>query len=135
VAVAVKDLAAPTLNEAVGPLVMAGAWLTVSVKFWVAFGVTPLVALMVMGYVPPVLAAGMPLSTPAEVKVTPAGRVPVALKVGAGNPLAVAVNDPAAPTVKVVLAPLVMAGAWLTVNVKLCVASGVTPLLAVMVMG
>ena len=178
VAVAVKDPTAPTVNVVAAALVMAGAWLTVSVKFWVAFGVTPLVAVMVMGYVPPVLAAGVPLSTPDE-KVTPAGRIPVAWKAGAGNPpaenvtpagripvarkagagnpppenvtpagsvpvslkvgegipVAVAVKDPAAPTVNVVLGPLVMAGAWLTVNVKFCVASGVTPLLAVMMMG
>jgi hypothetical protein len=44
------------------------------------------------------------------------------------------VNDPAAPTVKVVVVALVMAGAWSTVNVKLWVALGETPLLAVIVM-
>ena len=84
------------------------------------------------------MAAGVPLSTPAEVKVTPAGSVPVLLKVGAGIPVAVAVNDPAALTVNVVAAALVMAGAWVSwtiVSVKLWLAFGVTPLLAVMVMG
>jgi hypothetical protein len=84
------------------------------------------------------LAAGVPPSTPAEVKVTPAGSVPVSLKVGAGIPVAVAVKDPTAPTVNVVAAALVMAGAWVdwtTVSVKLWTAFGVTPLEAVMVMG
>jgi hypothetical protein len=80
------------------------------------------------------LAAGVPLSTPAE-KLTPAGSVPVSLKVGAGNPVAVAVNDPAAPALNEAVAPLVMAGAWLTDNVKLWLALGATPLEAVMVMG
>ena len=36
---------------------------------------------------------------------------------------------------KVVAAPLVKAGAWFTVSVKLCVASGATPLVAVIVIG
>jgi hypothetical protein len=134
VAVAVKDPAAPTVNVVLGPLVMAGAWLTVNVKFCVASGVTPLLAVMMMGYVPPVFAAGVPLSTPAE-KVRPAGNVPVALKAGVGNPVAVGVNDAATPGLNEAVGPLVMAGAWLTVNVKLCVAFGVTPLEAVMVMG
>ena len=50
-------------------------------------------------------------------------------------PLAVAENDPERPTVKVVLFTLVIAGAWSTVRVKDCVASGETPLVAVMVIG
>jgi hypothetical protein len=134
VAVAVKDPAAPTVNVVLGPLVMAGAWLTVNVKFCVASGVTPLLAVMMMGYVPPVFAAGVPLSTPAE-KVRPAGNVPVALKAGVGNPVAVGVNDAATPGLNEAVGPLVMAGAWLTVNVKFWVAFGATPLLAVMVIG
>jgi hypothetical protein len=36
---------------------------------------------------------------------------------------------------KLALLALVIVGAWLTVRVKLCVAFGVTPLLAVMVIG
>jgi hypothetical protein len=138
VAVTVNELAVPAVKTLLAALVMAGAWLTDNVKLWVAFGATPLLAVMVMGYAPPVLAAGVPLSTPAEVKVTPAGSVPVSLKVGAGIPVAVAVNDPAAPTLNVVVAALVMVGAWVdwtTVSVKFWVAFGVTPLLAVMVMG
>ena len=62
-------------------------------------------------------AAGVPLSNPAVVKVTPAGSVPTSLKVGAGNPVAVTWNDPAAPTLNAALAALVMAGAWLIVSV------------------
>ncbi len=84
---------------------------TVSVKAWGASGLTPLVAVMVMGYVPTVPDAGVPLSTPAELKVTPLGRAPVSLKVGAGKPVAATVNVPAAPTVKAVLLALVIAGA------------------------
>jgi hypothetical protein len=44
------------------------------------------------------------------------------------------VNDPATPTVNAVVLALVMAGAWSTVKVKLWVALGETPLLAVIVM-
>ena len=45
----------------------------------------------------------------------------------------VTVNEPALPTVNVVLPALVMDGASLTVSVNDCVASGETPLLAVIV--
>ena len=51
--------------------------------------------------------------------------------VGVGNPVAVAVNDPADPAVNVTLSADVIAGAWFTFNVKLCVASGTSPLAAV----
>ena len=74
----------------------------------------------------PVLAAGVPLSTPVVVlNVTPLGSVPLSLSVGVGTPVAVTVKLPAVPTVKVVLLALVMAGAWvawLTVRVKVWVA-------------
>jgi hypothetical protein len=66
-------------------------------------------------------------------KVTPLGKVPVSLNVGAGKPLAVTVNVPAVPTWKVVLLALVMAGTWFTVSVKVWVAFGLTPFWAVMV--
>ena len=59
---------------------------------------------------PAVPAAGVPLSNPVAVNVTPDGNVPVLLKVGAGNPVAVTVNVPAPPTVKVVRLALVIAG-------------------------
>jgi len=55
-------------------------------------------------------AAGVPLRTPAAVKVTPAGSAPVSVKAGAGEPVAVTLNDPAAPTVNVVWSALVIAG-------------------------
>ena len=117
VPVTANDPAVPSVNVVLAVLVMAGAWFTVNVKFWVAFGETPFEAVMVIGYVPPVFAAGVPLSTPADERVTPLGSAPVSLKVVAGKPVAVTVNDPAVPTVKVVLAVLLMAGAWFTVCV------------------
>src|SRR5712692_6732653 len=120
VAVTVKLPAVPTVKVALLALVMAGAWLTVRVKLWVALVPTPLLAVKVIGYVPPVPAAGVPLSTPVlPLKVTPLGRAPVSLKSGAGLPVAVTVKLPAVPTVKAVLLALVMAGAawvWLTVS-------------------
>jgi hypothetical protein len=99
-------------------LVIEGASLTVSVNDWLTVP-TEFVALKVIGYVPPVPTAGVPLSTPVDaLKVTPVGKVPVSLRVGAGVPVAVTVKVPAVPTVNVVLAPLVMAGPSLTVRVK-----------------
>src|SRR5262245_66166377 len=90
---------------------MAGAWLTVSVKFWVAFGGTPLAAVNVIGYVPPVPAAGVPESTPVPaLNVTPEGNAPLSLSVGVGNPVLVTVKVPAVPTVNVVLLADVIAG-------------------------
>ena len=100
---------------------------------------TPFAAVNVIGYVPPVPAPGVPLSTPvAGTKVTPEGSAPVSDKVGAGVPVAVTVNVPAAPTVNVALEALVMAGAAVardTVSVKLCVAFVPTPFAAVIVIG
>ncbi len=97
---------------------------------------------MVKLYMPPVPAAGVPLRVavplPLSVKLTPPGSFPLSLSVVVvGTPgLVVTVKLPAMPTVKVVLAALVIAGrAWSTVSVKIWVASGVTPLLAVMVKG
>jgi hypothetical protein len=88
------------------------------VKPCVVAGVTPFEAVMVIGYEPPAPAAGVPLRTPAELRVTPLGRMPVSLNVGAGNPVAVTVKEPAVPTAKVALFALVIAGAWSTVSVK-----------------
>jgi len=78
-------------------------------------------------------APGVPLKTPPEVSVTPTGSAPVSLNVGTGKPDAATWNVPAAPTAKAVLVPLVNTGVWSTVRVKLCVAFGVTPFCAVMV--
>lgn len=59
--------------------------------------------------VPP--AVGRPLRTPVdELNVTPLGRVPVSLSVGAGKPVAFTVNEPAALTVNVAVLALVIAG-------------------------
>jgi len=86
--------------------------------------------------VPPVPAAGVPLSTPvAAVNVTPEGNTPDSERVGVGAPVAVTLNVPAVPTAKVVLLALVMTGPWFTVSVKLCVAAVPTPFCAVKVMG
>ena len=136
VAVTLKVPAAPTAKVVLLALVMAGAWFTVSVKLCVAAVPTPFCAVNVMGYVPPVPAAGVPLSTlVAAVNVTPEGNAPDSDSVGVGDPVAVTLNVPAVPTVKVVLFALVMAGAWFTVSVKLCVAAVPTPFCAVKVIG
>jgi hypothetical protein len=108
----------------------------VRVKSWVAFGRTPLEAVMVIGKLPPVFAAGAPLNSPVAVlNVTPPGSAPLSLNVGAGKPVTVTVKEQAVLTVHVVLLALVMAGAWSTVRVKFWVAFGRTPLLAVIVIG
>jgi hypothetical protein len=69
------------------------------------------------------------------VSVTPLGKVPLSLNVGAGTPVAVTVNVPAFPTENVVLFALVIFGAWLTVSVNDCTAFGVTSFCAVKVIG
>jgi hypothetical protein len=83
----------------------------VRVKFCVEFGKVLFDAVMTIAYVPPVPSAGAPLKTPAALKVTPLGSVPVSVKLGVGNPVAVTVNEPRVPTLNVVLLALVMAGA------------------------
>lgn len=101
-----------TVKVALAELVMAGAWCTVKVKVCVASGTVPLWAVKVRVYVPPMLAAGVPASMPvAGVKVTPVGRVPDSVRVGAGKPETVTEKVPAVPTVKVVAMALVKAGA------------------------
>jgi hypothetical protein len=98
----------------------------VSVKFCVALVPTPLLAVMVMEYVLPVPAAGVPLSFPVplplSVKVTPLGSAPDSLRAGAGKPVVVTAKVPAVPTVNVAVLALVMAGAWSTLRVKAFVA-------------
>src|SRR5262245_55471551 len=102
--------ALPTRNVKLLALVIAGASSTVSVKFCLASGAMPLLALIVSGHTLPVPAAGVPLSMPAALKVTPVGSCPVSEKDGVGVPMAVTVNASADPTLKVVLLPLVIAG-------------------------
>jgi hypothetical protein len=49
VVVTVKLPDCPVANDALAPLVIAGAWLTVRVKLWVAAGETPFDAVIVNG--------------------------------------------------------------------------------------
>ena len=68
----------PTVPVAVSALVNAGAWPTTIVKVWVASGLIPLPAVIVMLVVP--VAVGVPDSRavplPLSVNVSPAGSVP-----------------------------------------------------------
>ena len=133
VAVTVKLPAVPTVKVVSAVLVIVADSVTVSVKFWVAAVPTPLVAVKVRLYTPPVPVAGVPAST-VPLKVTPLGSVPpVWVNIGAGKPLAVGVKLPADPAAKVVALALVKAAAWLTVSVKFWVAGLPAPLLALMV--
>jgi len=138
VVVTEKVPAVPTVNVVLLVLVMTGAVFTVKVKLWLAGVPTPLLAVKVMGYVPTVPAAGVPLSVPVpfplSLKVTPLGSVPVSVREGVGAPVVVTENVPAVPTVNVVLLTLVITGATLTVSVKTWVAGVPTPLLAVKAM-
>jgi hypothetical protein len=108
----------PTVNVVVFALVIAGAVcavFTVRVKPWLAGVPTPLLAVMVREYVPPLPAAGVPLNVavpfPLFTNVTPLGSAPVSVSVGVGDPVVVTVKLPAVPTVNVVLLALVIAGA------------------------
>ena len=129
VAVTVKLPEVPTVKVVSAALVIAAGSVTVRVKACVGAVPTPLVAVKVRLYTPPVPAVGVPLRTPLA-KVTPLGRVPVRLKVGTGKPLAVGVKLPNEPTAKVAALALVKAATWLTVSVKVRVAGVPTPLLA-----
>ncbi len=61
----------------------AEAGLTVIEKFWVAAGLTPLLAVTVPVNTP--VLVGVPEIAPAELKLNPVGKLPeVTLKVGAG---------------------------------------------------
>jgi hypothetical protein len=84
------------------------------VKLWTAFGATPLSAVTLITYAPPVPAAGVPLivavPSPLSAKLTPVGTVPVRVIVGVGEPVVVTVKDPAVPTEKGTVLPLVIAG-------------------------
>ncbi len=130
----------PIWNATLFALVMAGGALTVSVKDCVALGVTPLLAVIVIGKVPPALGVPASVAVPLLllVNVTPAGSAPVsviAIAALVGNPVVVTVKVPATPVWNVTLFALVIAGAWFTLSVKLCVAFGAMPLLAVIVIG
>src|SRR5688572_21915743 len=95
--------ASPTTKVLLAAPLSEGASLTVSVKLCEPGVPTPLSALNVRVYAPPVPGAGVPASTPvAAAKVTPLGKLPLRLNVGAGVPAAVTVKVPAVPTRKVV---------------------------------
>lgn len=84
----------------------------------------------------PGVPASVAVPFPLSVKVTPLGNVaPVSLNAGAGSPEVVTVNEPCAPMPKVALLALVICGAESTTNVKDCVAFGVVPFWAVIVIG
>ena len=108
VAVTVNVPAVPTTKVVLFALVMAGAWLTVSVKLCVAWVPMPLFAWKVIGNVPDWV--GVPDKVLPE-KLTPVGRVPTSVIVGVGKPVAVTVKVFEVPVAKVVLLALVMAGA------------------------
>src|SRR3954468_7297381 len=94
-AVTAKFTGVPTVIVIVLPLVNAGTSFTVSVKFCVTPGPTPLLAPTTSGYTPPVPALGVPASTPvAGVKPRRPGSAPVIDSVGAGTPVAVTVKVP-----------------------------------------
>jgi hypothetical protein len=137
--VTVNVPAVPAVNVALLALLIAGGASTVSVNDCVASGDTPFDAVIVNGYVPPVPAAGVPMSVALpsllSVNVTPLGRAPVSLNVGGvGNPPdVVTVNVPKELTVNVALSALVIDGASSTVSVNDWVASGLTPFDAVIV--
>jgi len=114
VVVTAKVPNAPTVNVAVLALVIAGAWFTFNVKLWLAGVPTPLLAVIVRGYVPPV--AGVPLNVavpfPLSTNVTPLGSAPVSVSDGVGDPVAVTVKKPSPdPISNVALLTLVIAGA------------------------
>src|SRR3954453_18406036 len=80
----------------------------------------PLLAVMTIGYVPPVPAFGVPASVAGPslllTKVTPPGSAPLSLmtiEAPVGKPVVVTENVPAWPTLNVVALTLVIAGASL----------------------
>ena len=64
-------------------------------------------------------------------KVSPEGRVPVSVRLGAGKPVVVTEKDPEVPLKKLAELAEVIAGAWSTVMVKVSMAGLPTPLVAV----
>ena len=99
----------------------------------------PLLAVIVIGYAPPVSGSGVPLNVavpfPLSRNVTPSGKLPVSVTAGTGKPTVVTENQPGDPTVNVVMLPEVMARPWFTFNVKLWVELVPTPFAAMIVIG
>ena len=84
VAATVKVPDWPLTKVALLTLVKVGLLLTVRVKDWLEEVPTLLAATTVKTYTPPVPAAGVPLSTPALLRVTPVGNGPFVVKLGIG---------------------------------------------------
>src|SRR5262249_22436627 len=122
-------------NVAVFALVIAGGAVTRTVKLCVAFGSVPLVA--DRGGGKDALSVAVRANSPADDNVRPGGSVPVVtLTVGVGKPVIVTWNVvPAMFSPNVAVFTLVIAGGALTRTVKLCVAFGSVPLVAVSVTG
>ena len=66
-------------------------------------------------------------------KLAPSGNAPSTDSIGAGKPLVVTVKLSAWPVAHPAPAELVIAGGWTTFKLMSCVASGATPLAAVIV--
>ena len=90
-----------------------------------------MLAVIVIGYVPPTLRFGFPLKTPDELNDRPIGRAPVSINVGAGEPAAVTVKLPVTFAVNAALFALVMTGApEIVTPVLATVVPGVAPVTA-----
>jgi hypothetical protein len=133
--VTVKDPSVPTWKVVPSPDVMAGGMrvvFTVRAKDWLASGLIPLEAPMVMSYVPVVPAAGVPprvaVPFPLSVKVKPEGRAPDSDREAVGLAVDVTVNELEIVSAKLVVSADVMTGAASTVRVKDWEASGLIPL-------
>jgi len=140
VEVTVKLPAVPVTKVTPGAEVITGDAFTVRVKDWDASGATPLVASMVMAYVPWVV--GVPdrdaVPSPLSTNVTPPGSAPDSDSWADGSPREVTAKLPDVPSWKVVLAADVIVGAkavLATFRVNDCVASEPIPLDAVMASG
>ena len=94
-----------------------------SVKLWLVVPAA-LVAVIVSGYTPFVLAAPVNVAVPLPLStnVTPVGSVPALLSAAAGDPLVVTLKVPVLAAVNVAVAALVMVGAWRTTSEKFWVA-------------
>src|SRR5215469_1863026 len=84
----------PTVNVALDGDVITVGWSTITKNACVASGAMPLLAVTVIGYRPPASGAGVPDSVPSWLSVTPAGKFPASVNVGAGRPLAMKVKEP-----------------------------------------
>ncbi len=102
---------------------MLAASSTTRVKPWLTEP-APLVAVIVIGYTPPVPAAGVPsklaVPLPLSTKVRPVGKAPVSVKLGTGLPASVTVKLNDVPTMAVAESGLEIVGASPTVRVKVC---------------